>query len=188
MQDEGKTRGRPHRLQKGKEIVRGIGRAKARLRSRGSEFARAAVQDDRLPGSGGDCHLSSEGRLLHVNDWIVEMVVVQANLAHRNAQRIGHNTGERSEGLRRGLLSLLRMNAGRGPKAQLRLGMLAGQCQRAMHRRRSITDADRENARETSGARRKKDGPWIVVEVEVCVAVDQARAPLVLIAQNIQSM
>ena len=108
-----------------RQVVLGIGRAVLRFGFGRGEFARAAVDQDRLAHGDSNLHLRNECGLLGSDVRIVEMVVVETNLADGDALGLGHKLREFREGVGSGLVGLLRMDARAGVDVRVREGDVA---------------------------------------------------------------
>src|SRR5215469_18830924 len=93
------------------QVFPGIGRTKLLLGRRDGEFIRSAMDGDGLARSSRDLHLRDEGGLLDGNLRILEMVIVQADLADREASWVGCKIRQFSQRFGSGTLRLLRMDA-----------------------------------------------------------------------------
>src|SRR3984893_11585264 len=101
---------RPMFADQRKQVLPGVRLAKSLLGLRGSKLARTAVNQDRFAHVGGQPHLGNEGLLLRGNLWVVVVVVVEADLANRDASRIERKAGQPAQGLAAGARGLLGMN------------------------------------------------------------------------------
>ena len=169
VEQEGQAGRGPVGLEQGEEVVGGVGGAEAGLGLRSCQLTGAAVQDDGLAGGGGDGHLGAEGGLLDVDVRVVEVVVVEADLADGDAERILRQQSQTSKGFGRCLMGFLGVNARACPEAEIRSGMLAGDPDRAVHGCGAVADADAEDTGEAGSPRGGEDRVEIVVEIEVCV-------------------
>lgn len=127
------------------------------------------MDEDGFAGGGGNAHLGDEGLLLDVDRGVVEVVVVEANFADGDALRVLRKLSELGEGFGVGLVGLLGVDAGGGEDA----GVGVGEVESAVHGGRAVADAYGEDLMDTGGVGGGEDGGGIVVEVEVCVGVDE---------------
>ena len=110
MHDAAETGRRPMFANQRKQILPGVRFAKFLPGLRGGKLARTAVDQDGFAKFGGQAHLGDEGQLLRGNPGVVEVVVVQADLANRDASRIERKAGQPAQGFAGGAGGLLGMN------------------------------------------------------------------------------
>ncbi len=127
------------------------------------------MQEDGFAGGGGDPHLGAEGGLLGGDVGVVEVVVVEADLADGDAPWICGEFGQFGEGFGGGLVGLLRVDAGAGPDG----GVLVGEGEGTVHGGGAVADADGEDLADAGGVGGGDDGGGVVEEVEVSVGVDE---------------
>ena len=95
----------------------GIGVAvllETRLGVRPCEFAGAHMDRDGLADLGGGGELGDEGGLLDVYIGVAGVVIVETDLADREAERVARKLAQLAEGFGRGAVCFLRMDAGGG--------------------------------------------------------------------------
>ncbi len=136
----------------------------------GGQLGGAAVDEDGFAGGGGYLHLGCEGLLLDRGEGVIEVVVVEADLADGDAERVGGEVGQFAEGLGGGVGGLLRVDAGAGVDAGVPVGYVEG----VVHLGGAFAYAYGEDG---VGPRQRGRGrgPAEVggVEVEMCVRVDE---------------
>ncbi len=93
MQDAGEAGGRPVLLEQGEHVFGGVGCAVPGFGGGGGELGGAAMQEDGFAGGGGDLHLGAEGGLLGGDVGVVEVVVVEADLADGDAAWVSGELG-----------------------------------------------------------------------------------------------
>ena len=99
---------------------------------------------DRLAGPGGNGHLREKGRLLDSRVRVLDVVVVEADLADGDGARIRRELFEPGDGVGRRLVSLLGVDAGRREELQAGAAVRFRKRERAMHRRGPFPDPDGE--------------------------------------------
>ena len=130
------------------------------------------MNQDRLPHSRRNHHLSHKRLLLHLGLRILHVIVIEPNLTHRNAARSRSEFAQPSQSFRIGLRRLLRMNArARKDNRQLRSdrGLCNFECM--VHLGRAFTNADRQNSADASGLRARQHTRQLVGVVHVQVSV-----------------
>lgn len=163
----------PVLVDEGEEVFEGVCGAELVLGGWDGELGGAAVDEDGFAEVGGDLHLCDEGRLLEGDGGVVEVVVVEADLADGEAEGVGGEAAEGGEVLGGGLVGLLGVDADAGVDAGC-LGMgLVGDLEGAVHGGGAVTDADGEQGFDAGGVGAGEDGREVFVGVEVAVGVDQ---------------
>ena len=161
------------------EVDPGVGGAKAGFGGGGGEVGGAAVKDDGFAGGGGELQLGEEGTFLHVWVGVLDVVVVEADLADGDRERVGEETGEFFEGLGGGMGGLVGVDAGGGEQAGLagvgEQGAGARELEGTLHGVGPVADADGEDGGHAGGLRAGEDVGTlgVVVEVEMGVGVGE---------------
>ncbi len=138
----------------------------------------STVDDDGLAEIGGDFHLLDEGMLLDGDLWVIEVIVVQANLADGDAEGLPGEAGELGQGLRVSVMGLLWVDSGAGEELrQMVTGHAFGEVEREMHLEGVFADADGEDGADAGVPSAAENlvavGRVRGVEVEMCVGVDE---------------
>ena len=111
MHDAAQAGWRPVFGDERQDVLPGIGRAELLLGLQGGQLARAAVDNNRLAKPRRELHLGDEGLLLDGDLGIVEVVVVEADLADGNASFMGGQSGQFFKGFEGRAGGLLRMDS-----------------------------------------------------------------------------
>src|SRR6185312_6245042 len=125
----------------------------------------ATVNRYGLAGLGGDRHLRGKCGLLCRNIGIVQVVVVEADLANGNTARVGNECPQARKVFLRSLVCFLRMDA--GSREDLR--MQVRQLQRPVHGVGAFADADGQQGADAGffGARDHAGQVFVVVKMAV---------------------
>ncbi len=173
VHDAGEAGRRPVLGDEVEQIGSGVAVTKAGFDLVAGEFGGAAVDGDGLARAGGDVHLGDEGGLLNLGVGVVEVVVIEADLANGDAAGVAGEGCELGEGVGGGLVRLLRVNAGGREELQGGSGVGVREFEGAVHRGGAVADADGEQGPEAGVAGAVEDGGQVGVVVEVAVGVDE---------------
>lgn len=179
VHDAGEAGGLPMLGDEGEEVFPGVGGAEAGLGGWGGELGGPAVEDDGLSGGGGEFELADEGGFLDGGVRVLDVVIVEADLADGEAEGVGEEAGEFFEGRGGGVGGLVGVNAGGredpGEAGVAGEGAGVGDLERPVHGVGAVADADGEDGGDAGGVRAAEDGVafCIVVEVEVGVGIDE---------------
>ena len=140
MHDAAEAGRRPVLGDEREQVLPCVGRAELFLGLRGGELAGAAVDHDGLAKLRRQCFIwAMKACLLDRNLGIVEVVVVEADLADRDAAWVGGEAGQLVQGFGGGAGGLLRMDAGAGvDRWQAGAAGRVGDLERLVHRRRGL--------------------------------------------------
>src|SRR6266851_7241096 len=117
---------------------------------RSGKLTGTTVDQDRFAKFGGQAHLGNKSLLLNPDLRVVEMVVVQADLANRDASLVERKAGQPVQGFAGGTGGLLGMNANaRVDDRQPRATGCVGYLERLVHGRGAFADADCEDRLDT---------------------------------------
>ena len=123
--------------------------AKRALAVGAGELGGAAVEDDGLPGGGGELHLGDEGGVLAGGEGALEVVVVEADLAAGDDERVSEEVGDLGEGCVVGEVGVAGVDAGGGEDAGVGRVVSgvggAGDVAGAVHGGGAVADADAED-------------------------------------------
>ena len=161
----------------GEKVVLGIGSSVLFFRGRVGEFAGAAVDQDGLACGCGNLHLRDESCLLGGDVGVLEVVVVEANLAKGDALFVADQYLEFCEVFWCGLLRFLWMDAGAG----VDVWVGSGDIESAVHGGRTIAYADGQESVDAGGFGIGEDSCeviWFGVEVEMAVGVDEHKSDM----------
>jgi len=135
------------------------------------------VDDDGLARGGGDVRLGGEGELLCGDVGVLDVVVVEANLADGDAEGVGGKGGDFLESVLGGLRGFRGMDSGGGEDAWCAGSAREGLCkvEGLVHGGGALTDSDSEDCRDSGGLGTCQDfisvSGALCIEVEMCVRV-----------------
>ncbi len=139
----------------------------------GGEFGGTTVDEDGLAGVCCDGHLGYEGGFLDVGKGVVDVVVVEADLADGDALKVGCEGGEFGEVFRCGAGGFLGVYACAGEDA----GVFVRDVECAVHGFGAVADADGEDGMDAGCVGAGEDGFEVAgslgEEVEMGVGVDE---------------
>ena len=147
VHDTGKVRGGPVFGDQGEEVLPSVGVGEALLDFGPGQLRGAAVNGDGFAHAGGDPQLGEEGGFLDFGVGVVEVIVVQADLADGETAWMLGKFFELSQGFWSSPMGFLRMDAGGSEKLEAGRCVRLGEVECAMHGRGAIADADGENGR-----------------------------------------
>ena len=147
VHDAGDAVGVPMLGDKAQEVFFGVGCAVLFPGGGCGEFTGAAVDQYGLAGDGGKLHLGDEGGLLGGDVGVVDVVVVEADLAEGDAFFLCDQGREFGEVFGRGLVGFLRVDAGAG----VDVGVLVGDLKGAVHGGGAVAYSDGQQAGDAGG-------------------------------------
>lgn len=168
VHDAWKRVGLPVFREEGNEVLLGIRRAEFGFGLRGGELGGAAVDEDWFPGLCGDVKLGEEGLLLDIGCGVIDVVVVQADLADGDTARIGCERAHAGESVRGGVCRFLGVDADAGEDGG-KFGRAGrrGDFKGAVHFGWTVADADGEDGADFCFGSADEDMSEILIGVHI---------------------